>query len=449
MDRIEKTIGEQASADCSSPQQESPARRPKVLLLVHRVPYPPNRGDRIRSYHLLKFLARFADVHLATLADEPTPAADRTRLEELCRQVVIEPLGAGRWLRGAAALASGKSATEGMFDSPALRQTVRKWAREVRFDAVVIFCSSMASYGFLPELSEARMLVDLVDVDSQKWLDYAATAGFPRRQLFSLEGRRVRKLERTIVRRANAVMMTSEQEADILRSFAPTQIAVGVSNGVDLKYYAPGQGLPASAPATCVFVGVLDYRANVEGLRWFCSEVWPRVREQVPEAQFNIVGRRPVAAVERLGAVAGVHVVGEVPDVRPYLAGAEMCIAPLHVARGIQNKVLEAMAMGRAVLASPQALEGIGLQIGVEACQAASAEEWTETILLLHHDPEARRQLGAAARAFAQRCHTWDECLAPVASLLGWSTDDSCLDVPSEADASSAVAPLTIDRQVF
>ena len=414
------------------PESGSVERRPdtppgaslRILYLVHRVPYPPNRGDRIRSYHLLKFLAARGTVDLATLADEPVSAADRQRLAELCRQVAIVPLSGGRWLRAAAALGGGKSATEGLFHSAPLRAIVQQWSRENRYDAVVVFCSSMFPYALLPELGEARLLVDLVDVDSQKWFDYADAAGFPRNRLYAWEGRRVRRLECQIVDRADAVMLTSPQEAELLRSFKPTDHAYGVSNGVDLDYYFPGAATDAAARVLCVFVGVLDYRANVDGLRWFCSEVWPEVRRQIPDAMFNIVGRRPEAQVTALAKIAGVQVIGEVPDVRPYVAGAEISIAPLRVARGIQNKVLEAMAMGRAVVASPQALEGITHDPGVHAVAARTPDDWVAAIVRLHGDATDRQRLGMAARAMVERCYTWEKCLAPVDDLLGLATQE-------------------------
>lgn len=411
---MQETVDGEWQSDAAS------GRRLRILYLVHRVPYPPNRGDRIRSYHLLKFLAARGDVDLATLADEPTGSADRQRLAELCRQVAIVPVGGPkRWIRAAVALAGGRSATEGLFRSAELRRIVERWSRETRYDAVVVFCSSMAPYALLPELKEARLLVDLVDVDSQKWFDYAATAKFPLSRLYAWEGGRVRQLECEIVDRADAVMVTSPQEADLLRAFKPTQCAQAISNGVDLVYYQPGV-VPGVAPgALCVFVGVLDYRANIDGLQWFCTSVWPEVRRRIPDAVMQIVGRQPGPQVLRLSQIDGVQVIGEVPDVRPYVAGAEISIAPLRIARGIQNKVLEAMAMGRPVVATPQALEGIHFEPGVHALEARTTDEWANAIQRLHGDPSERQRLGTAAREMVEQQYTWESRLAPVEGLIG------------------------------
>src|SRR6476646_1209173 len=169
-----------------------------LLLLTHRVPYPPNRGDRIRSYHLLDFLARQANVYLATLADEPLESGTRQKLESICHRVTIEQLGRSRWLRAAASLAAGGSATEGLFYSPKLRKTLEQWTSEVTFDSVMVFCSSMVQYLDLPGLKNVRTVVDLVDVDSQKFFDYAVTASPPKKWLYKLEGHRLRKLERSL-----------------------------------------------------------------------------------------------------------------------------------------------------------------------------------------------------------------------------------------------------------
>ncbi|MCE9552263.1 MAG: TIGR03087 family PEP-CTERM/XrtA system glycosyltransferase [Planctomycetes bacterium] len=393
---------------------------PRILYLVHRVPYPPNRGDRIRSFHLLKFLSTLGKVDLATLADEPLSDGDRQTLAESCNRVAIFPLaGITRWLRAAAALASGNSATEGLFRSTPLHKTVKQWSREVQYDAVVVFCSSMAPYAMLPELKSARLLVDLVDVDSQKWLDYASTATFPRNRLYALEARRVRQLECQIVERADSVILTSPQEVETLQKFKPNDKTRSVTNGVDLDYFAPDVVTAATPGALCVFVGVLDYRANIDGLQWFCSEVWPEVRRRIPDATLQIIGRRPTPQVLRLAQIDGVQVIGEVSDVRPYALGAEISIAPLRVARGIQNKVLEAMAMGRPVVATPQALEGLNLVPGEHAIAAGSVEDWVTALERLHRDATERRRLGDAARALVIQRHAWESCLAPIDALLG------------------------------
>lgn len=425
-----------------------PTRRPQVLFLVHRVPYPPNRGDRIRSFHVLEFLARCADVWLAFLAERAPEAGVLEALRGRCARVEGVVLGrAARWLRAARSLALGRTATEGLFASPTLRRTLDRWTRQQKPDAVLVFCSSMFQYLDVAGLRGVRAVVDLVDVDSQKWLDYAATSRGWKRRLFALEGRRLRRLEQAVPQRADAVVLVGAHEAALYRTFCPAGAVHVVPNGVDLAQFRPSPAGDAGSggvagTSDCVFVGALDYRANLDGLEWFCREVWPQVLRRRPEAVFSVVGSNPSAAARRLGALPGVRLVGEVPDVRPHVASAGLVVAPLRVARGLQNKVLEALAQGKAVVASPQALEGLDVDDGVHACRAAGPAEWADAITGLLDDPARRERLGRAGRAYVESRHRWEDQLAPLASLLGIDADG-----PPPAGASAhPVKPAATDH---
>jgi sugar transferase (PEP-CTERM/EpsH1 system associated) len=383
------------------------------LFLTHRAPFPPDRGDRIRSYHILKHLAERFQVYLGSLVDEPVSEQTASTLRALTVDHALAPLHRyGRWLRAAASVAKGQSATEGLFESPRLKAKVREWARTVRFDGVFAFCSSMVQYAQVPELADIPLVVDLVDVDSQKWLDYAARTSGMKRRLFALEADRVRRLERSLPGRARAILLVSEAEAELYRSFCPNRKTHAVMNGVDLDYFRDDFPVAEQRPNQCVFVGVLDYRANVDGLVWFCREVWPRVLARKPDATFAIVGKSPNATVRALGDLPGVRLVGPVADVRPYIAESRFVVAPLLVARGIQNKVLEAMAMGKPVVATRQALEGLDVESGKHAAQARDAAEWSQTIDELLADDEKCRALGEAANHHVKVNHAWTASLA-------------------------------------
>ncbi len=390
-------------------------------MLVHRVPLAPDRGDRIRSYHLLRFLAQRADVWLGTLADEPCDPMLVADLQSLCQQVSIEPLTKTRWLHGAWRIACGGAATSGLFHSKRLHGAVARWLTETEFDAVVVFCSSMLAYAPNPRVG-CPVVVDLVDVDSEKWSDYAARSNGLARCLFSCESRRLRQLEQSLETRSTAVTLVSEAEAELLRPIAPRARVIAVPNGVNLDYFHP-QSLPAeSAQANaCVFVGALDYRANIDGLTWFANEVWPDVQRTIPTARLSLVGRSPGAAIERLGELPGIEVVGGVPDVRPYLSRAAVAIVPLRIARGIQNKVLEAAAMQKATVVSPAALEGLGLVAERDLLVADSPAAWQQQLARVLSDAGLRQRLGTAAREFVEKHHSWDTCLQPFAELLGLS----------------------------
>jgi sugar transferase (PEP-CTERM/EpsH1 system associated) len=400
--------------------------KPNILFLVHRVPFPPNRGDRVRSWQLVKWLAARAELDLATLADEPVTSETRATLQSLCRQVAIEPVGGNmRWLKAAASLASGGTATEGLFASRSLRRTIENWSRSTRYDAVVVFCSSMARYLDCRALTDVPVIVDFVDVDSQKWRDYAAKASGLKRRLFTLEGNRLCRLEQRLCRRANTVTVVSNDEADLLRKTAPDAPVRAIENGVDLDYFA----LSALAPsddatqtsensAEIVFVGALDYRANVDGVVWFCQNVWPQLRTAVPNATLTLVGRCPTPPVLALGELPGVSIAASVPDVRPYLARAAAVVAPLRIARGIQNKVLEAAAMAKPVVASPQALTGLELVDGEHAVCANSPDEWVGALVNLLSSKEKQQQIGQAARNFVELHYRWEARLAPLDDVL-------------------------------
>ena len=390
--------------------------RPNILYLTHRMPYPPDKGDRIRGYNLLRWVSQRASVHLACLADEPVQDSSIAALEQYCERLAVVRLGSlTRWPRALGSLALGRTVTEGAFGAPALRTTLRQWARETQFHAAIASGSSMVGYLRMDELSAVPAVVDLQDVDSQKWLDYAETCSGPRGLLYRIEGHRLRRLELGLSEWARAVVLVSEREMQVYRQFGGSGARL-VTSGVDLDTF---QATSQKEEPNCVFVGALNYHPNVEGIRWFCHEVWPQLHEPHPQSRLLLVGRRPVPAVLRLARIPGVELIGQVPDVRPYMAGAAVAIAPLHIARGLQNKVIEALAMGKATVASPAALAGFSLEPGTHALAATTAREWVAAITRLLADPHLRSQLGSAGRRYVEENHCWDHCLAPFAELLG------------------------------
>jgi sugar transferase (PEP-CTERM/EpsH1 system associated) len=391
---------------------------PKVLYLAHRVPYPPDKGDRIRAFHILRFLARHADVDLACLADEPVPDATVDALRSLCRRLTIARLGAGRWVRALISLIRGRTISEGAFGSAPFRAAVRSWSGQTRYQAVLVSASSMVPYLRIPELASVPAVVDLVDVDSQKWFDYAERKWVPKSWIYRTEGRRLRSLERRLPTWARAVTLVSLAEADLYRRFAAPGEIHDVTNGVDLDYFR-GDAPEGVGEGDCIFVGALDYYPNVDAACWFCREVWPRIHDRLPETKLRLVGRRPVTAVQRLAQIPGVEVVGTVPDVRPYLRRAAVVLAPLRIARGLQNKVLEALAMGKAVVASPQALAALRTRPGKHLLAAATSQEWVDAVADLLADSRRRHELGVAGRQYVEDQHDWDRCVSPLASLLG------------------------------
>jgi sugar transferase (PEP-CTERM/EpsH1 system associated) len=354
-------------------------------------------------------------VHLACLADEPVPAETRAALAELCEQVAVVPVSWARWPRALWWLASGRTITEGAFRSARLRATLTAWAGQTRFATCLASASSMAPYLTRPEWRQVPAVIDLVDVDSQKWFDYAAAGLGPKAWLYRTEGRRLRRLEQELASSARALTVVSSVEADIVRRFCPQAPVHVVTNGVDLDYFRPSAD---PEEAACAFVGALDYRPNVDGICWFCREVWPTIHQGRPDAVLYIVGRKPAPAVLALASIPGVVLIGQVPDVRPYLRRSAVAAVPLHIARGVQNKVLEALAMGKATVASPQALAGVRPPAETHR-SATTPAEWAGAVLGLLADEPLRRRLGAAGRRYVEEHHCWDRCLEPFAALLG------------------------------
>lgn len=410
--RIQKPLGE---VDLHLPALER--ARPNLLYVVHRVPYPPDKGDRIRAFHILRYLSHQANVHVACLEDEPTSEESLAMLRRHCHRLAIVPLGRTRWLRALISLIRGRTVSEGVFHSPALVAILRRWAADTEFDATLASSSAVAPYLRLPELASVPAVIDLVDVDSQKWLDYAAAGRSWRSWLYRAEGQRLRALEQPMPAWAHAVTLVSEAEAQLYLQFCSPGRVRAIRNGVDLDYFQPRQGQEENA---CVFVGALDYRPNVDAVTWFAEAVWPSVHRQVAGAKLWLVGRRPAPAVRALANCPGIEVVGQVPDVRPWLSRAAAVVAPLRIARGLQNKVLEALAMGKAVVASPPALAALTVQPGQHCLRASTPAQWIKAIKRLLCDEPQRNRLGSAGRRFVEEHHHWDRCLEQFSELLAF-----------------------------
>lgn len=400
-------------------------------MLTHRYPAPPNRGDRIRAFHLLGELSEHFDVSLACVSDrEPTAeeiALLRDRVDRCALRVIGEPSSR---LRGLAALAKGRPATPACFYRRDLADRVVQWHRAQPFDAVLTFCSGMIRYAeavlWATPASHARPrhVLDLVDVDSSKWSAYARQRRWrwldPMRWVYAAEARRLRPVEAGESVPFDRVTVVSEREAsEYRRHFGENDRLAVVSNGVDLEAYLPRRGPEADpAVARVVFVGQMDYPPNVEAVRWFARSVWPMVRTATPSAVFRIVGRAPAAEVSALTAQPGVEVTGEVPSVIDELNAATVVVAPLRIARGVQNKVLEAMAAARPVVCSPQAYEGVGGLRGSELLVADTPEQWVRDVVSLLRDPARRSHIGHAARSRMEKDRPWPVALSPMRDLL-------------------------------
>ncbi len=392
----------------------------ELLYLTHRIPYPPNKGDKIRSYHLLRHLSTRYRVHLGTFVDEAQDWAHLDKVRGLCGEshfARLRPRLAR--LRSLSGLVSARPLTLPYYRDAGLKAWVDGLLARRPIRRILVFSSAMAQYAM--DHAAARRVVDFVDVDSDKWRQYGARKGWPLGAIYRREGRLLLAFEREVARAFDASLFVSEHEADLFRRLAPESAAkVGhFRNGVDTEYFSPREGYPNPYPEgeqALVFTGAMDYWPNQDAVDWFAREVLPLVRARRPRARFYVVGSRPGQKVRQLAALPGVVVTGAVADVRPYLAHARCAVAPLRIARGVQNKVLEAMAMARPVIASPQALEGIGALAGEELLVARDAVEFVSLCLSLlgRADPG----MGRAARDRVLADYGWASNLAQLDSLL-------------------------------
>jgi sugar transferase (PEP-CTERM/EpsH1 system associated) len=377
----------------------------EILFLAHRIPYPPDKGDKIRSWRLFEHLAKRFRVHLGCFIDDPDDARHMDRLSAMSASAAFIPLTPTRAkLRAGAALLSSKPFSFAYFADARMREYVTKCrARPLALEFA--FSSGMAPY--IERAAASSRIVDFCDADSEKWRDYGVRSAQPMRRLFAREAERLTAAETRILNWADAAFAVSDAEAATLNSRpGAVRRATVVRNGVDTAYFAPREA-DANSPEA-VFVGAMDYRANIDAILWFVREVWPLVRAESPDARLAIVGARPVASIRRLNGRAGVIVAGRVQDVRPYLASAAAVVAPLRIARGIQNKVLEAMAMARPVVATGAANAGVNASPGREILIADAPPAFAAEIVGLFNDRSRGERIGAAARARVRADFQWD-----------------------------------------
>jgi sugar transferase (PEP-CTERM/EpsH1 system associated) len=394
----------------------------EILFLAHRIPYPPHKGDKIRSWHFLRGLSKRFTVHLGTFVDDQDDWQHVGTLREICGEVCVRPLVPRMArLRSLAGLARGRALTIDYYRDEHLSAWVRDLARKRPLAGVFVYSSSMAQYAAqLTFPASVPRILDLCDVDSDKWRQYASGRTGPLRWLYAREGRLLEIAERHYAGQFDWTLVIADVEAELMRRIAPEasdRIRV-LPNGVDTEYFNPERVWPCPFPAgsrPVVFTGAMDYHPNVDGVKWCAAEVLPRVRAQVPEASFWIVGSNPADEVRALGRSGDVTVTGRVPDVRPYLAHAAVVVAPLRIARGVQNKVLEAMAMARPVVSTPQAAQGLGASTAALTIES-DPQAFADGVVKILTRPAQRAV--TEARRLAKDHFCWDTNVRLLADLL-------------------------------
>lgn len=395
-----------------------------ILFLAHRIPFPPDRGDKIRSHHLLKALAQLAPVHVGCFAENAADLAAENDLSAVAATHALVNRNTSLPVAGAKAVLRGLPVSLTAFGDVQIHHWVAQTLAAHPVDTIVVFSGQMGQY--VPDDFAGRVIVDLCDVDSAKFEAYAEDGTLPMRWVHQREGRLLKAEEARLADRADATLLVSDAEARLLESRLDDGIHATVlplRNGIDTAFFDPAKTsrhpvLSAASGPHCVFTGQMDYPPNVAAVERCARAIMPLVRQSHPGAQFHIVGRAPTAGVMALGHLEGVTVWGEVPDVRPFLASADAVVAPLTIARGVQNKVLEAMAMARPVVSSPQAATGIDAAMGTDWAVADTDAELAQHICRIASDPEHASAMGQAARSFVVERQGWAAMLAPLAGLV-------------------------------
>jgi len=392
-----------------------------ILFLCHRIPYPPDKGEKIRAYHMLSHLARRHTIHLGAFVEDPAEMRHAARLREMLGgECHLVPLGAAARLNMAAGFARGASLSASYFGSRTLARWTERTLRTRNVDSAIVYSSAMAPYLLRQRAFDPRRVIfDMVDLDSDKWRQYAADASGPIAWVYRREMRTLLALEREAAAKFGATLLVSPHEVDTFLKVAPgvRESLWSVPNGVDLNFFSAERSYPrpfGNDEGAIVMTGTMDYRPNVEGALWFARSVLPLIRARKPKAKFYVVGARPNRDVSAL-ASDSIVVTGQVEDVRPYLAHARVVVAPLKLARGVQNKVLEGMAMSRPVVATTPAVQALDVASGDELLVADDPGKFADCVVDAMVTPFPIADNG---RRYVERHHQWSVNLGTLDRLL-------------------------------
>lgn len=395
----------------------------EILFLAHRVPFPPNRGDKIRAHHLLRRLACIGPIHVGCFVENDEDRKGAEQLAEIATTCFVKNRSKPLAVAGAEAMLTGRPVSVTAFASAQLAKWVCSTLRDRPIDTIVVFSGQMGQY--VPEDFSGRVIIDLCDVDSAKFESYAEAGDRP--WLHRREGRLLARDEERLGHRADAITLITNAEAELYRSRLRDAASVtirSIGNGIDTDFFDPSRiqaspALKSDRGPHFVFTGQMDYPPNEQAMIWAIKEFLPVLRRGYPGAMLHIVGRKPTRALLSLGQIEGVRIWGEVPDVRPYIKAADFVLAPLLIARGVQNKVLEAMALAKPVLLTPQAATGIEARDGVHWL----VEDLDPSAMVQKIDPilsaaETRTALGERARRFVVENHAWGAMLDPFERIV-------------------------------
>ncbi|MFH1154546.1 MAG: TIGR03087 family PEP-CTERM/XrtA system glycosyltransferase [Pseudomonadota bacterium] len=398
--------------------------RKSILFLVHRIPYPPNKGDKIRSFNELKFLSENFSIDLVSLTDDSDDVKYTEDLKQYCRKVhvcYIPPLKAK--VRGMANLLAGGAISTAYFYETRVQKIVNACLSANDYHAVICFSSPMAEYVFRAEdqfrRSNTKLIMDFCDLDSEKWKQYSVEKRFPMSWIFRLESQRLLDYEIRTNRFFHHSIFVSEKEKLLFRLRYPeARNLISISNGVDTGFFSPVEPLKTRSEPTLLFTGAMDYFANIDGVLWFMKEIFPLVKKASPNVRFIIAGRNPPRVIRRLAESPNVVVTGFVKDIRTCYQEADIAVIPLRIARGVQNKILEGMAMAKPVVATPCAADGIDAKVGIHLLVSDSPQKFADTISRLLSSEHSRKNIATQALNHVRHRYAWSKCLSGFLGLL-------------------------------
>lgn len=400
-----------------------------ILFLAHRIPYPPDKGDKIRSYNLIRHLAKKNDLFLGTILEEQNDENHLLELGKYCKKVyAAQYTGKSKLLYS---IFSGQSFSVSNFYDKDLQKFVDETLENHNIQVLICFCSSMAEYVFKTplfkknKLKGIKLIMDYVDLDSDKWRQYSEFSKGFLKYLYNMERKRLFKFEIIINQIFHHSIFISQREVATFKKHYPDVKNIKIiPNGVDYEYFSPDvNSLPHPTKKyikgpMLLFTGVMDYFANINGVTWFCHEIFPIIKNEIPDAQFYIVGNKPTDAVWALSEIEGVNVTGYVEDIRIYYRMADVCVTPLRIARGLQNKVLEAMSTGNAVVATSSAKNGIVCTENKDIIVADDEKKFAAEVISLIKNKEKRAKMSLCAMKNVHKNYSWDENLKILDSIL-------------------------------
>ncbi len=389
----------------------------KILFISHRIPYPPNKGDKLRAFNILKHLSQKHELDLACLLDSPHEQSYATDLEPYCNQIFCEhisPLMTKlNYLRY---LFSKYPLTLAHFYSAGFRQKLTHWLKREKYDLIYVYSAAMSQY--VLDVDHIPKLLDLVDADCRKWLDYAEYARFPLSYIYRLEGKRTQEYEKRVCPGFAACTVVSEAEKHILEQFITTKNLYAVANGINQARYKSYQTTEKPTLPSLLFVGGMFYFAYIDGILHFYNQAFDKIRAVFPKLKFYIVGADPAPEVLKLNRDPNVRVTGYVEDVVTYLKQATVYVVPLRMAPGLQNKILEAMAMGIPVVSTSAAIQGIDAQPGRDVLVADDPGAFAEEVIKLLKNPALRQELAQNAKKLIDQKYDWQKNLKALDQII-------------------------------